>query len=71
MKIFNVLLTLNKFCQHLFKFIVTSSELQVWQTSDSHGHTSWRAYDPITGRSACFGCEEDMRVWIEQYYYRK
>ena len=70
MKTFNVPL-LKKVWQDFFKFIVTSSELQVWQTSNSHGHSSWRAYDPTTGSSACFGSEEDMRAWIEQLYYKK
>ncbi|GAX42323.1 hypothetical protein NIES4075_33240 [Tolypothrix sp. NIES-4075] len=70
MKAFNVPL-LKKLWQNFSRFIVTSSELQVWQTSNSHGQTSFRAYDPATGSSACFGSEEDMRAWIEQLYYKK
>jgi hypothetical protein len=75
MKTFNnsndVILPLRKIWQQFVTWLATSSELQVWQESDRQGRTfSWHAYDPITGRSACFGSEEEMRVWIEQYYYR-
>ncbi|WP_298907772.1 hypothetical protein [uncultured Nostoc sp.] len=51
--------------------MTSGSDLQVWQESDQHGHIScWRAYDPITGRSACFGSEEEMRIWIDKCYYK-
>ncbi|WP_335078288.1 hypothetical protein [Nostoc sp.] len=51
--------------------MTSSSDLQVWQESDRRGHIScWHAYDPITGRSACFGSEEEMRIWIDKCYYR-
>lgn len=62
--------TLKKVWQHFLRWMSSSSELQVWQESDSSGCTCcWHAYDPMTGRSACFGSEEEMRIWIEQCYY--
>lgn len=75
MKIFDasgqLLSTLNKVWQHFVMSIDSSSELQVWQESDRHGRTfCWHAHDPVTGRSACFGSEEEMRIWIERCYYR-
>ncbi|WP_017318114.1 hypothetical protein [Mastigocladopsis repens] len=75
MQIFNtskqLLLPLKKVWEHVVIWLVSSSELQVWQESDRHGRIfSWRAYDPLTGRSACFGSEEEMRIWIEECYYR-
>jgi hypothetical protein len=71
MRNFNALLPLKKIWQHLVKFIVSSSELQVWQETDRHGQTfCWHAYDPATGHSACFGSEDEVRMWIEQSYYR-
>ncbi|MDZ8189051.1 MAG: hypothetical protein RMX96_29925 [Nostoc sp. ChiSLP02] len=51
--------------------IATSSQLQVWQTQLPNGDCSWHAYDPMTGRSACFGTEIEMRVWIETQYYTR
>ena len=51
--------------------MTTSSQLQVWQTRLANGDCSWHAYDPMTGRSACFGSETEMRVWIETQYYTR
>lgn len=60
---------LQKVWQKLVKALTTSSELRVWQTFDCCGHPCWHAYDPATGRSACFGSESEIRVWVEQRYY--
>lgn len=75
MKIFNcskqILPNIKNVWQHFITWSVTRSQLQVWQQSDRHGRTlSWHAYDPLTGRSACFGSEEEMRIWIECCYYK-
>ena len=68
---FNFLLNLRKYLQHFVIWMTSGSDLQVWQESDRRGHIScWHAYDPITGRSACFGSEEEMRIWIDKCYYR-
>ncbi|MBD2451249.1 hypothetical protein H6G76_29790 [Nostoc sp. FACHB-152] len=56
---------------NLVRFMTTSSQLQVWQTPVANGDCSWHAYDPMTGRSACFGSEAEMRIWIETQYYVK
>jgi hypothetical protein len=70
MKRFNILLPLPRIWQSLMNWIESSSELQVWQESDRHGCTCcWHAYDPMTGNHACFGSEEEIRIWIEQRYY--
>ncbi|MBE8998170.1 MULTISPECIES: hypothetical protein [unclassified Nostoc] len=68
---FNVLLNLQKYWQHFVIWMASGSDLQVWHESDWRGHiSSWHAYDPMTGRSACFGSEEEMRIWIDKCYYR-
>jgi hypothetical protein len=56
--------------QNLMNSLLNGFELQVWQTHLRNGNCSWHAYDPMTGHSACFGSEDDMRVWIEQRYYK-
>ncbi|GAX38008.1 hypothetical protein [Nodularia sp. NIES-3585] len=75
MKIVEVWLRLDSKLQIFWQKLVTalsaSSELQVWQKSDRSGHIYWQAYNPITGRSACFGSEAEMRVWIEMQYYQE
>ncbi|WP_414548283.1 hypothetical protein [Anabaena sp. CCY 0017] len=71
MKIIEVWLQLKSKLQKLVTALSASSELQVWQKSDRYGHIYWRAYNPITGRSACFGSEAEMRIWIEMQYYQE
>ncbi|RUR76011.1 hypothetical protein ACF3DV_26285 [Chlorogloeopsis fritschii PCC 9212] len=70
MKKQNFLLICQNIWQVIANWIASGSELQVWQESDSHGHPfCWHAYDPVTGNHACFGSEEEIRMWIEQRYY--
>ncbi|WP_414566496.1 MULTISPECIES: hypothetical protein [unclassified Anabaena] len=57
--------------QRLVLALSSSNELQVWQTSDRSGHIYWQAYNPMTGRYACFGSEAEIRMWIEMQYYTK
>lgn len=59
------------FWQNLVTALTNNSELQVWQTHLNNGDSAWHAYDPMTGHSACFGSEAEMRVWIEMQYYTK
>ncbi|KAB8335593.1 hypothetical protein SD80_004640 [Scytonema tolypothrichoides VB-61278] len=66
-----ILPTMKNIWQGVVTWLFSGSELQVWQESDRCGRTfSWHAYDPLTGRSACFGSEEEMRIWIEHCYYK-
>ncbi|MEH2317843.1 hypothetical protein [Nostoc sp.] len=68
---FNFLLNLRKYWQYFVTWMISGSDLQVWPESDRRGNIScWYTYDPITGRSACFGSEEEMRIWIDKCYYR-
>jgi hypothetical protein len=72
MKTSNFFLPFKTLWQHFVKWMASSSELEVWQELDRHGQTyCWHAYDPITGRSACFGSEEEIRIWIEECYYQQ
>lgn len=71
MKVFEWVSKFKAIWLNWIKALVISSELQVWQTYYCNGCTCWHAYDPITKRSACFSCEEDMRAWIEQRHYAR
>ncbi|MBW4555667.1 MAG: hypothetical protein KME59_06975 [Trichormus sp. ATA11-4-KO1] len=75
MKIVDAWLQLESKFQRVWQSLVTalstSNELQVWQKSDRFGHIFWQAYNPATGCSACFGSEEEIRVWIEMQYYSR
>ncbi|WP_416673204.1 hypothetical protein [Egbenema bharatensis] len=49
--------------------LVSSNELQVWQTTDRAGQTYWHAYDPVTHASVVCQSESEMATWIEEAYY--
>lgn len=68
--LFTLFPTLKAIWQRLIRTITSSKELQVWKTTDRHGHTYWHAYDPTTERSISLGSEAEMRMWIEQRYYQ-
>lgn len=61
---------LNDLWQAVIEFLETSSELYITQIQDKTGQTQWKAFDPITGQSAQFDSEEDVRVWVEERYYQ-
>ena len=61
---------LSRVLDRLMKFLVTSNELRIWQTSDRFGNTLWNAYDPATGRSTSLDSEPELRAWIEERYYQ-
>ncbi|MBD2459576.1 hypothetical protein H6G89_00840 [Oscillatoria sp. FACHB-1407] len=54
--------------QNFLNAIAGYAEPHIWQESNQHGETLWRAYDPISDRYFT-GSENDMRQWIEQRYY--
>ena len=54
--------------QKLVIILDNHQDLQVWHRVDRHGHTYWKAYDPVTGKSFSSGSEADICVWIEQRY---
>lgn len=45
-------------------------EPEVWHVKTLAGHDQWRVYDPLTRRSATFGSEAEIRIWLEQRYYQ-
>lgn len=62
--------TINSIGQRLVAVMAKEQELQVWQSSDRSGKTWWHGYDPVTGRSVCRDSEAEMRIWLEERYYK-
>lgn len=56
--------------QHFMLALICSNQLQIWQKIDRFGNSYWQAYDPKSGNSTFLGTEAEMRMWIEQSYYR-
>jgi hypothetical protein len=61
---------INSIGQRLVAVMTKEQELQVWQSSDRSGKTWWHGYDPVTGRSVCRDSEAEMRIWLEERYYK-
>lgn len=57
--------------QYLVHILSTSYEPKVWQKVDRQGRTvGWRVFDPESGQTIPFGSELEVRLWLEQRYYR-
>lgn len=67
-------LTMQQSLQQLWHTLTTylnSTEPRVWRTVDQDaGQLVWNAYDPTTNRRGKFSNEQDLRVWLEERYYR-
>jgi hypothetical protein len=65
------LLVLKQFGKRLIRFIAGNQEVQIWQVSNRTGNLYWRVYDPITKASTSFSSSNEVRIWLEQRYYRQ
>lgn len=54
----------------LFRYFARRDDLQVWQKKDRYGRSYWQACDPKTESKITLASEAEMRIWIEQRYYR-
>ena len=60
----------NNQLQFLWRYFSQRLEPKIWQKRDRYGNSYWVVYDPTTGHSSCFSSEQEVRVWLEQRYYR-
>jgi hypothetical protein len=61
---------MGKFREAIATWIVQSSDLKVSERCDRYGNLYYQVYDPLNRTSASFGCEAEIRAWLEQRYYR-
>jgi hypothetical protein len=54
----------------LVHYLTRPDEIRVWQVNDRHGEAFWKAYDPRSNTTSYLSSEDDLRVWLEQRYYR-
>ncbi|UBF28172.1 hypothetical protein K9N68_09960 [Kovacikia minuta CCNUW1] len=54
--------------QFLGKVLTSGQEPRIWERTDRTGNTRWYVYSPITGYTACLSSEQEVRMWLEQYY---
>jgi hypothetical protein len=43
---------------------------RVWNKTDRRGNTYWQVRDSATNQTITFNSEAEVRVWIEESYYR-
>lgn len=50
--------------------IATAFELQqeplFWKKRDRNGNVYWQGYDPVSNRSVEFGCDDEVRHWLDR-----
>lgn len=51
-----------------FNSLVLYSEPKIWKKTDAAGNIFWKTYDPMTGTTASFDTEHQVRVWLEERY---
>jgi hypothetical protein len=56
--------------QQLIEFAIGNTEIKIWKSQSPAGYQLWHVYDPATKQSAYFKSETEVRVWLEQRYYR-
>ncbi|NJL02654.1 MAG: hypothetical protein HC910_19625 [Spirulinaceae cyanobacterium SM2_1_0] len=49
---------------------IKAHEPRIRLTRDAQGQPLWRVFDPVSRTHASFARERDVRVWLEQRYYR-
>ncbi|MUL36264.1 hypothetical protein [Gloeocapsopsis dulcis] len=54
----------------LLQFLISSDRIQVRQKKDRYGRSYWQAYDPASESKITLASEAEMRIWIEQHYYK-
>ncbi|MBF2075291.1 MAG: hypothetical protein IGS50_16235 [Synechococcales cyanobacterium C42_A2020_086] len=59
----------NRLWNGLNRLLTMNSEPKIDRKQDRQGNTYFRVYDPITGMTATFGSEPEVRLWLDQRYY--
>lgn len=61
---------LHRVWHSLIELFAPSSELRIFTGRDRHGNTYYRVYDVSTQDFHRFESEDEVRIWLEQRYYR-
>lgn len=56
--------------QYLVTVLAQGQQPKIWQNCDRFGQIWWYGYDPVTGCSICRDSEDEIRIWLEERYYR-
>jgi hypothetical protein len=59
---------LRKIWQKFMDVVTPTYEPEVWQTTDRAGNIWWNVYNPITAQTLYMETEEEVMIWLDQYY---
>jgi hypothetical protein len=59
----------NRIWDHLFDWIVPTSQPKITQVQKKDGNEYYEVYDPATGHSKTFGSELETRIWLDRRFY--
>lgn len=57
--------------QLVINSLFTDLEFKVRKRKDRQGNVWWYVYDPKTGHTGCLASEQEVRMWIEESFYRQ
>lgn len=60
-----------KIWQWLSEPAAENPKFEIRQVKDKSGSVTWDVYEPATGYWARFSSEEEVRIWIEEWYYHQ
>ena len=49
---------------------VNQNEPNIQKKRDRHGNSYWQVHDYKNNKSLTFGSDKEVRIWLEQRYYR-
>jgi hypothetical protein len=63
-------LNLDRLWNFLLDSFSKTPEPSIRRKCDRHGNLYFQVYDPDTHMTTTFASEQEVRIWIEQRYYR-
>jgi hypothetical protein len=66
----NIKQIIHRIWHSVTELFAPSSELRVFTGRDRYGNTYYRVYDALTQDFHRFESENEVRIWLEQRYYR-
>lgn len=51
--------------------LVKQDEPRIYVISTQSGRTYWKIHDPVTNRLIYLDSEQDVRVWLDQQFYKR
>jgi hypothetical protein len=56
--------------QWMIHLLLDNQEPKIYHRRDRQGHSYLEVHDPKTGQSATFNTAREVRIWLEERYYR-